>query len=369
MADSRSDITVLIGGDCGPAHGPDQGVPVEHPIRQVAPVLAAADVRFVNCMRTYTNRSITDTKAPQVAQPVVMADLYSLAGFDGVTMANNHAYDCGPDAMLDTVALFRARGIQVTGAGGNLGSETVARAAPDGHTLVLGVTGSHGINVSLRKDMRYDPRTDFEPITQATLYPNAITVNNTVPANTLQELIALIQKGDTQYAYGSDGNGTASHLGMELLKHRAGLDLPHVPYRGGTPMVTDLLGGQIQIGITGLPAVQAHAKNQRLKILALTTGERFANAPDYPTVAEQGFPGFAAAPWSGFFAPKDTPKPIVEKISADMRSVMSDPALKERIAAAGSAFTPSTPEQAKAFIAAEIAKWAEAVKISGARVD
>jgi len=255
------------------------------------------------------------------------------------------------------------------GAGGNLGSETVARAAPDGHTLVLGVTGSHGINVSLRKDMRYDPRTDFEPITQATLYPNAITVNNTVPANTLQELITLIQKGDTQYAYGSDGNGTASHLGMELLKHRAGLDLPHVPYRGGTPMVTDLLGGQIQIGITGLPAVQAHAKNQRLKILALTTGERFANAPDYPTVAEQGFPGFAAAPWSGFFAPKDTPKPIVEKISADMRSVMSDPALKERIAAAGSAFTPSTPEQAKAFIAAEIAKWAEAVKISGARVD
>jgi len=255
------------------------------------------------------------------------------------------------------------------GAGGNLGSETVARAAPDGYTLVLGVTGSHGINISLRKDMRYDPRTDFEPITQATLYPNAIAVHHDIPANTLQELIALIQKGDTQYAYGVDGNGTASHLGMELLKHRAGLDLPHVPYRGGTPMVTDLLGGQIQIGITGLPAMQAHAKNGRLKILALTTGERFASAADYPTVAEQGFPGFAAAPWSGFFAPKGTPKPIVEKISAAMHAVMSDPALKEKIAAAGSAFTPSTPEQFKAFIDAEITKWAEAVNISGASVD
>ncbi|MCP1399929.1 Bug family tripartite tricarboxylate transporter substrate binding protein [Achromobacter insolitus] len=255
------------------------------------------------------------------------------------------------------------------GAGGNVGSEYVARAAPDGYTLVLGVTGSHGINTSLYKNMRYDPVKDFEAITQATLYPNAIIVNNDVPANNLQELIALLKKPDAHYSYGSDGNGTASHLGMELIKNQGKFEISHIPYRGSSPMVTDLLGGQIQVGITGLPAVQAYAKSGKLKIVALTTGERFASAPDYPTVAEQGFPGYAAPPWSGFFAPKGTPKPLVEKISADMRDVMADPKTKEKLAASGSEFTPSTPEQFQAFVQQEIAKWAQAVKISGARID
>ncbi|MGU9989952.1 tripartite tricarboxylate transporter substrate binding protein [Bordetella avium] len=255
------------------------------------------------------------------------------------------------------------------GAGGNVGSEYVSRAAPDGYTLVLGVTGSHGINPSLYKNMRYDPLKDFEAVTQATLYPNAIIVNNDVPANYLQELIALLKNTDKYYSYGSDGNGTASHLGMELIKNQGKFELSHIPYRGSSPMVTDLLGGQIQVGITGLPAVQAYAKSGKLKIVALTTAERFASAPDYPTVAEQGFTGYAAPPWSGFFVPKGTPKPLVEKISADIREVMADPAAKEKIIAAGSEFTPTTPEQFEVFVQQEIAKWAEAVKISGARID
>ncbi|SEJ69978.1 tripartite tricarboxylate transporter substrate binding protein [Achromobacter sp. NFACC18-2] len=255
------------------------------------------------------------------------------------------------------------------GAGGNVGSEYVARAAPDGYTLVLGVTGSHGINTSLYKNMRYDPIKDFEAVSQATLYPNAIIVNNDVPANNLQELIALLKKPDAHYSYGSDGNGTASHLGMELIKSQGKFELSHIPYRGSAPMVTDLLGGQIQVGITGLPAVQAYAKSGKLKIVAVTTAERFASAPDYPTVAEQGFAGYAAPPWSGFFAPKGTPKPLVDKISADIREAMSDPKAKEKMIAAGSEFTPSTPEQFQAFVQKEIAKWAEAVKISGARID
>lgn len=255
------------------------------------------------------------------------------------------------------------------GAGGNLGSEYVARAAPDGYTLVLGVTGSHGINTSLYKNMRYDPVKDFEAITQATLYPNAIVVNKDLAASNLQELIALIKKGTAHYSYGSDGNGTASHLGMELIKNEGKFELAHIPYRGSAPMVTDLLGGQIQVGITGLPAVQAYVKTGKLKLIAVTTAERFPSAPDFPTVAEQGFPGYAAPPWSGFFAPKGTPKPLVEKISADMREVMSDPTVNEKMIAAGSQFSPSTPEQFQVFVQNEIAKWAEAVKISGARVD
>jgi len=255
------------------------------------------------------------------------------------------------------------------GAGGNLGSESVAKAAPNGYTLVLGVTGSHGINVSLYKNLRYHPLKDFEPVTQATLFPNAIVVNNNVPAASLRELVTLLQKPGSHYSYGSDGNGTASHLGMELLKHQGKFDLVHVPYRGGTPMLTDLMGGQIQVGVTGLPAAQPFIKAGKLKLIAVTTAQRFVGAPDYPTVAEQGFPGFAAPAWSGFFAPKGTPKALVEKISADIRSVMQDPQAREKMLAAGSEFVPSTPRQFQVFVEKEIDKWAQAVRISGATVD
>ncbi|GAA5232015.1 tripartite tricarboxylate transporter substrate binding protein [Verticiella sediminum] len=256
------------------------------------------------------------------------------------------------------------------GAGGNVGSEAVAKAAPDGYTLVLGVTGSHGINVSLYTNMRYHPLESFEPITQATLYPNAIVVNKDVPAENLEQLVALLKTKEGQrYAYGSDGNGTASHLGMELLKNTGGFELIHIPYRGSTPMVTDLLGGQIQVGITGLPAVQSYLKDGQLKLIAVTTGERFSGAPELPTVAEQGFPGFDAPPWSGFFAPKGTPQPIVDKLSTDMREVMSDPELKQKMAAAGSEFTPNSPAEFRTFVEGEIEKWKKAVEISGASVD
>ena len=338
--------------------------------------------------------SITYATHARMPRRKVLGMLAVLAGAAGLVAAPAFAQDAGnfPTRPVTIVVPFPAGGAtDITarlvaeglskkwgqavvienkpGAGGNVGSEYVARAAPDGYTLVLGVTGSHGINTSLYKNMRYDPIKDFEAVTQATLYPNAIIVNNDVPANNLQELIALLKKPDAHYSYGSDGNGTASHLGMELIKNQGKFELSHIPYRGSAPMVTDLLGGQIQVGITGLPAVQAYAKSGKLKIIALTTADRFASAPDYPTVAEQGFPGYAAPPWSGFFAPKGTPKALVEKISADMREVMSDPKAKEKMIAAGSEFTPSTPEQFQAFVQKEIAKWAEAVKISGARID
>jgi tripartite-type tricarboxylate transporter receptor subunit TctC len=255
------------------------------------------------------------------------------------------------------------------GAGGNVGSELVARANPDGYTIVLGVTGSHGINTSLYSTMRFHPLKDFQPVTQATLYPNAIVVNPAVPANNLQELVALVKAQPTRYSYGSDGNGTASHLGMELLRNRAALELVHVPYRGSAPLLTDLVAGQIPVGITGLPAVLPYVKTGKLKLLAVTTAQRFASAPDYPTVAEQGYAGYAAAPWSGFFVPAKTPQALVEKISADMREVMQQPQARQRMLAAGSDFTPNSPEQFRQFVTSEISNWAEAVKISGAKID
>ena len=255
------------------------------------------------------------------------------------------------------------------GAGGNVGSDIVAKAKPDGYTLLVGVTGSHAINTSLMKSMPYHPLRDFEPLTLATIFPNAIVVNAKVPASTLPELVALLKANPTTYSYGSDGNGTASHLTMELLKAKGNFRITHVPYKGGGPMVTDLIGGQIQVGITGLPAVQQHVKAGTLKLIAITTPQRMQAYPVFPTIAEQGFPGFAAAPWAGFFAPKGTPPAIVSKVSADLVEVMLLPDVQQKMQDIGSQLVPTTPAEFRKFVEDEIAKWSEAVKVSGASVD
>ena len=255
------------------------------------------------------------------------------------------------------------------GAGGNLGSDLVAKAAPDGYNIVLGVTGSHAINTSLFKKMPYHPVNDFEPLTQATIFPNAIVVNPQVPANNLPELIALLKKDPSKYSYGSDGNGTASHLGMEILKSRAGVQLTHIPYKGSTPMITDLLGGTLTVGITGLPALQQYIKAGKLKLIGLTTAQRSPSYPDFKTVAEQGFANFNAAPWAGFLAPKGTPKPVVDKLSNDLIEALKQPDVVQKMNELGSTVVASRPDEFRQFLTKQIEMWAEGVKISGATVD
>jgi tripartite-type tricarboxylate transporter receptor subunit TctC len=255
------------------------------------------------------------------------------------------------------------------GAGGNVGSDLVAKSAPDGYNIVLGVTGSHSINISLYKKMPYHPLNDFEPLTQATIYPNAIVVNPQVPANTLPELIALLKKEPGKFSYGSDGNGTASHLGMEILKARANVQLTHIPYKGSTPMITDLLGGTLMVGVTGLPAVQQHLKAGKLKMIAITTPQRAPGAPDYKTVAEQGFANFNAAPWAGFFAPKGTPKPVVDKLALDLADALKQADVAQKMNDLGSTVVGNKPEEFRQFVTRQIEMWAEGVKISGATVD
>ena len=255
------------------------------------------------------------------------------------------------------------------GAGGNVGSDLVAKSAPDGYNIVLGVTGSHSINISLYKKMPYHPLNDFEPLTQATIYPNAIVVNPQVPANNLQELIALLKKEPGKLSYGSDGNGTASHLGMEILKAKANVQLTHIPYRGSTPMITDLLGGTLMVGVTGLPAVQQHLKAGKLKMIAITTPQRAPGAPDYKTVAEQGFANFNAAPWAGFFAPKGTPKPVVDKLALDLADALKQADVAQKMNELGSTVVGNKPEEFRQFVSRQIEMWAEGVKISGATVD
>jgi tripartite-type tricarboxylate transporter receptor subunit TctC len=255
------------------------------------------------------------------------------------------------------------------GAGGNVGSDLVAKSAPDGYNILLGVTGSHSINISLYKKMPYHPLNDFEPLTQATIYPNAIVVNPQVPANTLPELIALLKKEPGKFSYGSDGNGTASHLGMEILKARANVQLTHIPYKGSTPMITDLLGGTLMVGVTGLPAVQQHLKAGKLKMIAITTPQRAPGAPDYKTVAEQGFANFNAAPWAGFFAPKGTPKPVVDKLALDLADALKQADVAQKMNDLGSTVVGNKPDEFRQFVMRQIEMWAEGVKISGATVD
>ena len=251
------------------------------------------------------------------------------------------------------------------GAGGTIGAAYAAKAPADGYTLVLGVTGSHGIAGSLYPQLTYDPKEDFEAIAKAVIYPNAILANPKVPANNLQEFIELARTNPDYQVYGSDGNGTASHLTMELLRARAGISMEVAQYKGANPLINDLIAGFVPVGITGLPSAEAQVKAGKLRLLALTTAEDYSGN-GYPTIAGQGFDGFAAAPWSGIFAPKGTPKPIVEKIAADIAAVMATTEVQEKMKAQGLTPMPVTLADFDAELEQERANWAEAVRISGA---
>ncbi len=255
------------------------------------------------------------------------------------------------------------------GGGSNIGADIVAKSPADGYTIVLGVTGSHGINISLYKKMPYHPLRDFEPITQATSYPNAIIVHPSHPANSLQELLAMARKEPGKIPYAHDGTGTGSHLGMSLVLHAAGASMQPVPYKGSAPIMNDVMGQQIPVGITGIISVISNYKAGRLKVLGLTSANRIASAPELPTVAEQGFAGFEAEPWSGFFAPRGTPKPIVEKLADGLIAAMQQPDVARKMSELGTPLVASRPDAFRSFVEKEIAKWAEAVRVSGATVD
>jgi tripartite-type tricarboxylate transporter receptor subunit TctC len=254
------------------------------------------------------------------------------------------------------------------GAGGNVGSDIVAKSAPDGYTLVMGVTGSHAINTSLYSKMPYDPVADFIAISQVAVVPNVIVVHPSVPASTLAELVALARREPGKLNYASLGNGTAAHLGMEMLKSAAGIDITHVPYKGSAPAVSDLLAGQVQMMVDGLPSALPHIKAGKLRAIAITSLRRSPALPDLPTVAEN-YPGFYADAWSGLFAPKGTPPAVVDKLSVEVQRILRLPDVREKLAGLGAEPVGSTPAEFSAHVKREIDKWARVVKTSGAKVD
>jgi tripartite-type tricarboxylate transporter receptor subunit TctC len=254
------------------------------------------------------------------------------------------------------------------GAGGNVGSDLVAKSPADGYTLVMGVTGSHAINTSLYSKMPYDPVTDFAAISQVAVVPNVLVVHPSVPAKNLAELVALAKKEPGKLNYASLGNGTAAHLGMEMLKSDASVDITHVPYKGSAPAVSDLLAGQVQMMVDGLPSALPHIKAGKLRAIALTSLRRAPSLPDLPTISES-YPGFYADAWSGLFAPKGTPQPVVDKLSAEVQRILKLPDVREKLAALGAEPVGSTQAEFTAHVKREIDKWAKVVKTSGAKVD
>lgn len=254
------------------------------------------------------------------------------------------------------------------GAGGNVGSDLVAKSAPDGYTLVMGVTGSHAINTSLYSRMPYDPVADFVAISQVAVVPNVLVVHPSVPAQSLAELVALARREPGKLNYASLGNGTAAHLGMEMLKSAAGIDIAHVPYKGSAPAVSDLLAGQVQVMVDGLPSALPHVKAGKLRAIALTSLHRSPALADLPTIAET-YPGFYADAWSGLFAPKGTPQAVVDKLSAEVQRILQMPEVREKLVALGAEPVGSTQAEFNAHVRREIDKWARVVKASGARVD
>jgi tripartite-type tricarboxylate transporter receptor subunit TctC len=254
------------------------------------------------------------------------------------------------------------------GANGNIAYEMAARAAPDGYTIVL-VAAGVAINPSLYRDVRYDPVADFSPISLGVSVPNILVVHPSVAATSVKELAALVRAKPGQLAFASAGSGTSGHLALELFKSAARIDIIHVPYKGGGPALNDLIGGQVQALFSLALAAVPQVKGGRARALAITSAKRSAVAPELPTIAESGFPGFEVIGWFGWLAPAKMPRAIVERLNREIVSTLERADTRDRLLGLGADPAPTTPAQFGAFVRSEHAKWGKVIKQSGISVE
>ena len=255
------------------------------------------------------------------------------------------------------------------GAGGNIGAQLAAKAAPDGYTLFMGTVGTHAINQSLYKKMPFDPVKDFAPLTRVAMVPNLLVAHPSKPYKTVKELIAYAKANPGKVNFGSSGSGSSIHLSGELFNALAKVDMVHVPYKGSAPAVSDLIGGQIDIMFDNMPSAIQHVRAGKLRPLAVTTARRAPELPEVPTIAEAGVPGYEATSWFGMFAPAGTPAPVVARLNGALVKVLADPEVKKKLAEQGAEPYSEKPEQFAEFIRKETAKWSKVVKDSGASAD
>lgn len=309
------------------------------------------------------------------------------AGFYTVALTTAQAYPTrpirfivpfAPGGSTDTLArtigqkLSDALGQQVvvdnrSGGNGNIGMEIVARAAPDGYTIVLGYIANLAIGPSLYAKLPFDPVRDFAPITQIATSPNILVVHPSVPARTFREFIAYARANPNKVNFASASVASVGHLAGELLNQAAGIHMQHVPYKGSGQAVIDLVGGQVQAMFSGMSSVMPHIKSGKLRALAVTGAQRSPAAPDVPTIAESGFPKFEATAWYGVLAPAGTPGPVISRLHDEIVRALKMPDVRERLENVGFELVGGTPEALGAYIRSEIRKWAPVVKASGAR--
>lgn len=288
-------------------------------------------------------------------RPVTLVVPFAAGGSTDVVariIAQKMSDDLGQQVVVENVA----------GAGGNIGADRVARAEPDGYTILMGTVATHALNPLILKTKPYDPEKDFTPVSLLVVVPNVLVVNPELPAKTVQELIALLKADPEKYAYASSGNGTPLHLSGELFKAMAGVNIQHIPYKGAGPALNDVVGNQVPIMFDNLPSSSPHIKSGTLRALGVTTAERAPSFPDVPTIAEAGVPGYETYTWNALFAPAGTPKEIVDRLNASANKAMKDPAVIEKMNGFSARIVGSTPEELGAHVKAELAKWEPVVK-------
>jgi tripartite-type tricarboxylate transporter receptor subunit TctC len=285
-----------------------------------------------------------------------------------------------PGGSLDNVGrllaqkLTEAWGQQVVvenrpGAGGNVGADAVAKSPPDGYTVVMGALSTHAVNPSLYPKMPYDAAKDFAPISNVAITPNVLIVNAESPVKSVRDLVAYAKSHPGKTNFGSGSNGSAGHLAGELFKVETGTDVMHIPYKGGAPALQALLAGETQFMFDNLANAMAQVKGGRVRAIAVTTAQRSSLAPELPTMAEEGLPGFDISTWFGLLAPAGTPPEVIAKWNAEVVKALNAPDVREKMIAQGAEPAPTTPSAFGAFIAKEREKYARIVKASGAKVD
>ena len=257
----------------------------------------------------------------------------------------------------------------MAGAGGNLGADNVARADPDGYTVLMGTVATHALNPLILKTKPYDPEKDFAPISLLVVVPNVLVVNPELPVKTVEELVALLKASPDKFSYASSGNGTPLHLSGELFKKMAGVSMQHIPYKGAGPALNDVIGNQVPIMFDNLPSSSGHIKAGTLRALGVTTAERAPSFPDVPTIAESGVPGYETYTWNALFAPANTPPEVVARLNEAARKALADPAVVERMKEFSATIVGSSPEELAAHVTAELAKWTPVVRDANVQMD
>ncbi|MCA3595795.1 MAG: tripartite tricarboxylate transporter substrate binding protein [Methylobacterium sp.] len=255
------------------------------------------------------------------------------------------------------------------GAGGNLGSNSVAKAAPDGYTLLMGTISTHAINSAVFKTMPYDPVKDFSPVSLLVIVPNVMVVHPSVPAKNVQEMIALLKADPKKYSYASSGVGTPLHLSGELFKSMSGTEMQHIPYRGAGPALNDIVAGKVPVMFDNLPSATQHIQSGALRALAVTTKRRSPAMPDIPTMEEAGLPGYETLTWNALFAPPGTPRDVIAKLNNAANLAIADPAVAAKLRDLSATTIGSTPEQLGEHVKSELAKWGPIAKAAGASVE